>query len=240
MPFTWDREPIRDAPLSVLVTVPSGTGSLAPILSGLENALKSQAAGYEVLIAPEGGPDHRPDLGSMANQTIVVPVEKPGHGSALRAGLKAARYPLVFTFPASGEYDPADLPAFLERIDRADLVCGCRRGLSRWARWHWGLWPYLLFGVSVRDATCPVRLYRREIFRRIPIQSLSGFAEVEILAKANFLECIFDEVEIAWKPGTVSVDRGTTRDMWQLFNHPDFGPIDPDAVAAQPAGQPST
>jgi glycosyltransferase involved in cell wall biosynthesis len=233
MSFTWEREPIRTAPLSVVVTVPTAAGALEPTLDPLLNHLKRLGNDFEVLVCPEGGPEGRPAVSEGLTAVTVVTPEKPGHGAALKAGLKAARHPLVFTFPATGEYDAADLAQFLERIDRCDLVCGIRRGLSRWTRWRWGFWPYLLFGVSVRDATCPVRLYRREIFKRIPIQSSSGFAEVEILAKANFLERIFDEVEIAWKPGPVSVDRGTARDLRRLFNHPDFGPVDPDAVAAQ-------
>ncbi len=233
MSFTWEREPIRTAPLSVVVTVPPAAGPVEPIVEPLLSQLKRLGQDYEVLLCPEGGPDQRPARPEEPGAATVVTVEKPGHGAALKAGLKAARHPLVFTFPATGEYDPVDLSQFLERIDRCDLVCGCRRGLGRWSRWRWGFWPYLLFGVSVRDATCPVRLYRREIFKRIPIQSPSGFAEVEILAKANFLERIFDEVEIAWKPGPVSVDRGSARDLRRLFNHPDFGPVDPDAVAAE-------
>lgn len=240
MSFTWEREPIRNAPLSVVVTVPSAAGPVEPIIDALSNQLKRQGQDFEVLLCSEGGAEHTPAASEERNPVLRITPERPGHGAALKAGLAAARHPLVFTFPATGEYDPADLPQFLDRIDRCDLVCGCRRGLDRWRRWRWGFWPYLLFGVSVRDATCPVRLYRREIFKRIPIQSPSGFAEVEILAKANFLERIFDEVEIAWKPGPLTVDRGTARDLRRLFNHPDFGPIDPDAVAPQAATQTST
>lgn len=232
MSFVWERDPIRTAPLSVLVPMPSVAGPLEPTLEPLLNQLKRLGQDHEVLVCPEGGPEHRPSVpGSLAGVSVVA-AEKPGHGAALKAGLSAARHPLVFTFPATGEYDPADLPRFLERIDSCDVVCGCRTGLSRWTRWRWNFWAYMLFAVSVRDATCPVRLYRREIFKRIPIQSSSGFAEVEILAKANFLERIFDEVEIAWKPGSVSVDRGTARDCRRVFSHPDFGPVDPEAAAA--------
>src|SRR2546422_989826 len=80
-------------------------------------------------------------------------------------------------------------------IDSVDIVCGVRRGvdtggkLGRWWR-HFASPAFLLFGLWLRDPASPARLYRRSIFERIPIQSNGWFAQVEILAKANFLGCL--------------------------------------------------
>jgi hypothetical protein len=65
--------------------------------------------------------------------------------------------------------------------------------LKRWlARWF--------FGVRVHDVECAFRLTRRSIFERMPIQSNGPFAQLEMLAKANFLGCLMAEVAVTYHP----------------------------------------
>lgn len=225
MQFNWEREPIHDAAISAIVTVPPGASALERVVGPLAQVLDKRDRGFEILVIDETCKPLDVEKLRPIVRLRVVESEKPGHGAALRAGLKEAANPLVFTFPATGEYDPADLVKLMENIDKADVICGQRQGLGWAARWRAWLVPYGLFGVNFKDVRCPVRLYRRDIFKRIPIQSASGFAEVEILAKATFLERIFDEVPISWKPTGVTVDSGTVGDVWKVFNHPNFGPV---------------
>jgi glycosyltransferase involved in cell wall biosynthesis len=106
-----------------------------------------------------------------------------------------------------------------------------------WLGWrgHAGwLLARIIFGVRTHDAVCPVRLYRREIFERIPIQSDSTFAWVEVLAKANFLTHLMaaEEVPLPITPRSKADDFGRIfRDARKLMKHPDFGP------PVLPAGQ---
>jgi hypothetical protein len=89
----------------------------------------------------------------------------------------------------------------------------------------------LFFGVRLRDVECAFRLFRRAIFDRIPIQSDGAFAQVEILAKANFLGCFMTEEPIAHHP-LPALEPDLTRARWrqawqearQVLSHPDFGP----------------
>lgn len=240
MSFNWERSPIKNSPISALVTVPAGAGSIKPAIDPLVQVLSKRGAGFEILLIEEGSPSLSSELATGFPHSRLLVSEKAGHGAALRTGLAAAQHPLLFTFPATGEYEAGDLPKLLESIDRADVICGMRRGLGWVARQRASLVPYLLFGLWFRDVTCPVRLYRRSIFPRIPVQSRSGFSEVEILAKANFLGCIFDEVEIAWKPGPLTIDAGTTSDVWRVFNQPNFGPIHLDGQTSSSANGAST
>src|SRR5262249_42578980 len=139
-----------------------------------------------------------------------------GFGAALRAGVAAARQPLLATSTGDRQYQPADLRGLLERIDKVDLVTGyrCWRPVPRLLRWLGAVYRLAVrvlfgisleplpcwlgeqgqkkrwlarwvFGVRVHDVECAFRLYRRQIFARIPIQSNGPFALVEILAKAN-------------------------------------------------------
>ncbi len=89
----------------------------------------------------------------------------------------------------------------------------------------------LLFGVPYRDPGCPFRLFRRDIFARIPLQSKGPFVHVEIVAKANFLGCLLgEEVPLGETARPVSTEeshsttRGILADAWTVFHYPDFGP----------------
>jgi glycosyltransferase involved in cell wall biosynthesis len=90
-----------------------------------------------------------------------------------------------------------------------------RRWLARW-----------LFGVRVRDPECSYRLYRREILERLTIQSDSAAALIEILAKANHLECLMAEVPVSWvppqKPPLDPVERKGGQELRLLFFQPVF------------------
>jgi glycosyltransferase involved in cell wall biosynthesis len=98
-------------------------------------------------------------------------------------------------------------------------------GLAGWRRRWLARW---LFGVRVQDPECPYRLYRREVLEGLPIQCASSLAQIEILAKANYLECLMAEVPVSWvRPAHVSVDpldKAAAEEWRRLFVDPDFGP----------------
>ncbi len=100
----------------------------------------------------------------------------------------------------------------------------CWVGWTGWGRRWQARW---VFGIRVQDPECPLRVYRRAIFKRIVLQSDGPVAQIEILAKANHLECLMAEVPVAWSPpaGSGSHDpayRSASKEMRQLFSKPVF------------------
>jgi hypothetical protein len=154
----------------------------------------------------------------------------PGYGPTLSRGIAAAQFPLVFTFPADGSCKADALGKMLAAIDEVDIVCGIRnlRPSRQAGKWF----ALFLLGLSLKDVTCPVRLYRRPVFERLTIQSKGAFAEVEILAKANFMEALMSEVEIEYQPGAVNQWPAASGDARRLFFHPRFGAPAANAPAA--------
>ena len=55
----------------------------------------------------------------------------------------------------------------------------------------------LMFGLRVGDINSKFKLFRRAVFDRIEIQSDGEFVHAELLAKANFLGCMMDELVLA-------------------------------------------
>ncbi|HYT88239.1 MAG TPA: glycosyltransferase family 2 protein [Gemmataceae bacterium] len=113
----------------------------------------------------------------------------------------------------------------------------CWLGASGWLRRRVARW---IFGVRVDDPECAFRLFRRSILQRFPIQTDGDFAQVEILAKANFVGCLIDQVPVAHQPrpdGRPLAPDGLSdrpgRDAYRLFRAATFNP--PEAQPAVPA-----
>ena len=106
--------------------------------------------------------------------------------------------------------------------------------LPGWLGWrhharHWlARW---LFAVRVQDVGSFFTLCRREIFERIPLQSDGPFAQVEILAKANFLGCWMAEAPVSYNPPP-GPSASYFAEAYHVFSEPDFGPVDPNAPPA--------
>src|SRR5262249_45707752 len=104
-------------------------------------------------------------------------------------------------------------------------------GWLGWDGWAAHVRARLCFGLRVHDVSCPFRLYRREIFGRIPIQSDGRFAQVEVLAKANFLGRVMAETPVRYQPPAAppaqdeAARRQARADFRRVFFHPDFGPV---------------
>jgi glycosyltransferase involved in cell wall biosynthesis len=98
-----------------------------------------------------------------------------------------------------------------------------------WLGWKSRIYHWLLrawTGVRLRDVNCAYKLFRRQIFVHIPVQSDGPFVHAEIMAKANFLGCPMDEAAISGPP-----DHDACR-LWSLLRegsrvlgHADFGPV---------------
>ncbi len=190
----------------------------------------------EILIVG-AGTEELPPVGSAEAPPLVRALHETAAlepGPALQRGIDEARFPLLLLTSATRVYFPCDLKLLLDAIDKVHLAVGVPTfaGHTLWRTWRQWLYHFGLrwiFGIRLRDVECPFKLFRREIFSRIPLQAHGPFMHAEILAKANFLGFVILEVPIAWmaQPADSAPGfdwRGRCRDAYRLFRHPDFGP----------------
>jgi len=229
----WERQPIADSALSVIVLMDKvDAEALRQTLTELQPVLRERGKSYEVLVPSTGASETvlSPSLSACQSTRLVSSEEvSQGQGAALKVGIAAAQQPLVFVLPVG--YSAKYLPAFLKEIDLVDLVCGTRECTSQgWKRRQFFSATYQIFGLWMQDPQCPMRLYRREMFDRIPIQSTGAFAQIEILAKANFESKLMTEVPIN---GPANDQARNSKDFWKVLNHPNFGKA-PEKVVEAP------
>lgn len=219
----WERQPIADSPLSVIVLMDQfDAEALRQTLTELQPVLRETGKTCEVLVPSPTSAETtlQPVLAACPSTRLVSSEDvNLGQGAALKVGIAAAKHPLVFVLPAG--YASKYLPAFLKEIDLVDLVCGTRESkASGWKRRQFFSVAYQIFGLWMQDPECPMRLYRREMFDRIPIQSKGAFAQIEILAKANFESKLMTEVAIEGPSHDLARN---SKDFWKVLNSPNFG-----------------
>lgn len=102
-------------------------------------------------------------------------------------------------------------------VRNAPMWYGLKVARTRW-------WRRLRFGLVAQDAECGLRLIRREVLKRCPIQSDGRFALVEMLAKLNFIGALMAETTLG-PPGDLPVMRSfatSPSDERRTFRHPRF------------------
>jgi glycosyltransferase involved in cell wall biosynthesis len=164
------------------------------VLAAVE-ALSKVAGDFEVIVVDDGSRDRTAAVAERlrAAEPRVRLVRHPanqGYGAAVRSGIAAARFPLVFFTDGDNQFDLRELPRVVEAIEGADVVAGYRQ--VRRDPWHRRLNAALfngvvrrLFAVPVRDVNCAFKLFRREVLEGLALTSRGALINVEILTRAR-------------------------------------------------------
>lgn len=167
--------------VTVVVPARDEEENVGPLVNEVEAVLRGRGVAFELVIVDDGSRDRTAE--SLAVLAASRPWLRPlglgtasGKSAALRAGILAACADVVATMDADLQDDPADLPAMLELIGRAeaDFVQGCRvrradgavRGAAAWVG---RLTRRLVLGDSTRDTGCGLRAMRASVARALPL-----------------------------------------------------------------------
>jgi len=167
---------------------------------------------YEILVIDDGSRDRTREIAARLQAELPKLVvhshgQNRGYAQALRTGFTSARMPLVFYTDADNQFDVREVKNLLASIDDYDIVCGFRiyrfDPLTRLVlSWGYNLLVRVLFQIRVRDVDCAFKLFRREIFDRIHIESKKFFVDTEVLAKATKLKMRITEIGVRHYPRT--------------------------------------
>lgn len=178
--------------LSVLAPAHNEEDNVAELVSQIDAAMSPTGTKYEILLVDDGSTDSTRakilgligsrGAGSAPLRCLSTGDTPPGKGNgqsaAFYVGFRAARGRLVATMDADLQNDPADLPAMLDTLRKtgADFVQGDRSHARRdtivrrygsivgrtFRRW--------LLGDTIRDTGCSLRVFKREIALRLPLE----------------------------------------------------------------------
>ena len=150
----------------------------------------------EVLVVNDGSTDRTAELADeLAASEPRVRVhhqENQGYGGALRAGFANARGELIGFSDGDLQFDLREMSRLLERLEAGprpvDAVIGYR--IKRRDPPHrifiaktYNAIVSMLFGLRVRDIDCAMKLFRREVFDGLRLETDSPFLSAELLIK---------------------------------------------------------
>jgi len=165
--------------LSVVVPAYDEVENLPTLVAELTSVLAATGRSWELLLVDDGSRDGTGEAMEAAAarepRIRVLRLERnAGQSAALAAGLVRARGDQVVTLDADLQNDPADIPALLHALERADVVSGVRatrndtwvrRASSRIANGF----RRAVLGDRVTDIGCSLKAYRREALADLPM-----------------------------------------------------------------------
>ncbi len=157
--------------LSIILPIKDERENVEPLLAELASALAS-LPDAEVIAVDDGSTDGTADelkrLGSAFPflRTLVL-ARNYGQTTAIAAGMAEARGEILLPMDADGQNDPADIPAFLAKIEEGyDVVSGWRKNrrdafLRSWISRMANILIRRTSGQEIHDYGCTMKAYRR-------------------------------------------------------------------------------
>jgi len=166
---------------------------------------------WEVIVVDDGSVDR---TGEIADQLAAADPShlrvfhhRPnrGYAEALKTGFTNSRHQLIFYTDSDNQFDVREITSLLPLIEQADIVNGFRiyrfDPLTRLVlSWGFNLLVRIMFRIQVRDIDCAFKLFRREVFEKVTIESKKFFVDAEVLAKARYYGFRMVEVGVRHYP----------------------------------------
>ncbi len=197
--------------------------NVAPIVEEALTVLPRFADDLEITVVDDGSTDR---TGAIADELarkdprvrVIHHGTRRGYGGAVRSGLVAATKPWVFFTDGDRQFALEDLGRLVEAADGADAVVGYRIKRADPARRLFVAWVYnrlirLLFGGGWRDVDCAFKLFRRDVFARVPLErvrSNGAFFSPELLITLRRAGVRVRQVGVRHFPRTAHEPKGAS------------------------------
>ncbi len=164
--------------LSVVVPVKNEQDNVANLIAEINAALS--AVTHEIIYVDDGSTDETfTRLQTLQKQyaqlKIVQHAKSCGQSTAVRTGVKAAKYAWIATLDGDGQNDPADIPKLIAAMTQGVELAGGNRRASRRDTWVKRMSSVIANTVRSKmlnddtpDTGCGLKLFSREAFLDLP------------------------------------------------------------------------
>ncbi len=176
---------------------------------------------FEIVVVDDGSRDRTGAIADGLAQRhgavrVIHHATNRGYGGAIRTGLASATMPYVFYTDGDRQFDLGDLALMLPALAGVDVVVGYRLVRRDPLRRRVLAWVYnrlirLLFAGGWRDVDCAYKLFRREVFDRVPldrVHSNGAFFSPELLITLRSAGIRMREVGVPHHPRELGQPKG--------------------------------
>ncbi len=169
------------AKYSIIVPFHNEEDNVTALYARLKQVMEQVGESFELVFVDDGSRDCTykllEEIAGVDSRVLVVKLRRNfGQTSALAAGFDHARGEFILAMDGDLQHDPADIPAFLEKLEEGyEVVSGWRKGRidnlflrripSACANWLMAR----LSGVNIHDFGTTFKAYRREVIQNIPL-----------------------------------------------------------------------
>ncbi len=166
---------------SIVVPFHNEEENVTMLYDRLKGVMEQVGDPFEIVFVDDGSNDRTcrmlEEIAAVDSRVLVVKLRRNfGQTSALAAGFDHAQGDFIISMDGDLQHDPAEIPAFLEKLEEGyDVVSGwrkeridnfvMRRIPSRCANWLMAK----LSGVDIHDFGTTFKAYRREVIHNIPL-----------------------------------------------------------------------
>ncbi len=208
----------HDVALSVFFPCYNEEGNVERVVTRAVEVLDGLVREWDIIVVDDGSRDRTGEIAdrlAAADPRVGVVHHRTngGYGMALRSGFAAATKEYVFYTDGDGQFDIAELDGFLAQRHTADILSGVRvkrqdplmRRVNA-ACWSWLVRHVLRF--RCKDVDSAFKLYRREMFGRMELQSTGALIDAEILARATRLGYTIRDLPVSHLPRIAGTQSG--------------------------------
>lgn len=204
----FDRHLVES--LTLILPAFNEEGSIEKAVRRASTALGKYCSEFEIIVVNDGSSDGTAAILEELRRdcpTLRV-VHHPynlGYGAALCSGIYSARCRHISFMDSDLQFDPEEIHGLLRWADDYDIVAGYRvdradpwfRKLNAWA---WNNLVTLVLGIKVRDIDCAFKVFRREVFDAIKLESVGAMVNTEIFARAKTFGFTVREIPVKHFP----------------------------------------
>src|SRR6202166_2651218 len=197
--------------VSVVIPCLNEANSIGVCVSKAMEAFRVAGLRGEVVVADNGSTDGSTEIAEKLGARVIL-VAQRGYGSALRAGIGAARGAFIVMGDADDSYDFSEVPRFVEKWRQGnDVVMGNRfrgeikPGAMPWHHKYLGNPALssllnLFFHAGIGDSHCGMRGFTRAVYDRMDLRSTGMEFASEFVIKAAQLGARITEIPITLWP----------------------------------------
>jgi glycosyltransferase involved in cell wall biosynthesis len=208
---TAAQTPNDPTDVSVVIPCLNEANSIGICVEKAMHAFRASGLRGEVVVADNGSTDGSIEIAEKLGASVVN-VPQRGYGSALRAGIQAARGAFIIMGDADDSYDFSEIPRFVETWSAGyDVVMGNRfrgeikRGAMPWHHKYIGnpglsALLNLFFHARIGDSHCGMRGFTRAVYDQMDLRSSGMEFASEFVIKAAQLRAKITEIPITLWP----------------------------------------